>query len=129
MVRSAWPGRPGRGDARVAPFLRLGTVLGSTMDAVRYGVSPAVFDAYIVNGQRTLMETCWLPALDSRSIDVFIAAMEAAVSPGCAVFTHEFRGAASRVVQEATAFRLRRHHLLVEILATFVDRSDQSEEQ
>src|SRR5215831_2982300 len=99
------------------------------MDAVRYGASLAVFEAYIVNGQRTLMETCWLPALDSRSIDVFIAAMETAVSPGCAVFTHEFKGAASRVPQEATAFGLRRHHLLVEILATFGDRSDELEEQ
>jgi hypothetical protein len=33
------------------------------------------------------------------------------------------------VAQEATAFGLRRHHLLVEILATFVDRSDEFEEQ
>lgn len=30
---------------------------------------------------------------------------------------------------EATAFSLRRHHLLVEILATFVDRSDKSDER
>jgi hypothetical protein len=37
------------------------------------------------------METCWLPALDSDGIDVFIEAMAATVSPGCAIFTHEFR--------------------------------------
>jgi FAD/FMN-containing dehydrogenase len=104
-------------------------VLDNSLDAIRYGASLAALDAYIVNGQRSLIETCWLPALDSRSIDVFIEAMATAVSPGCAVFTHEFRGAASRVAQEATAFDLRRHHLLVEILATFVDRSDESEEQ
>jgi len=129
LVVPTWCGPPGQGDAQVAPLLKLGTVLDNTLDAVRYGASLATFDAYIVNGQRTLMETCWLPALDSRSIDVFIEAMETAVSPGCAVFTHEFRGAASRVAQQATAFSLRRHHLLVEILATFVDRSDRSEEQ
>jgi hypothetical protein len=82
-----------------------------------------------VNGQRTFMETCWLPALDSASIDALVEAMGAAVSPGCAVFTHEFRGAASRVPVEATAFGLRRDHVLVEILATFVDRSDRSEEE
>jgi hypothetical protein len=75
------------------------------------------------------METCWLPGLDSRSIDVFIQAMETAVSPGCAVFTHEFKGAASRVPAEATAFGLRRDHVLVEILANFADRSDDLEEQ
>jgi FAD/FMN-containing dehydrogenase len=129
LVVPTWSGPPGQGDAQVAPLLKLGTVLDNTVDAVRYGASLATFDAYIVNGQRALMETCWLPALDSRSIDVFIEAMETAVSPGCAVFTHEFRGAASRVAQEATAFSLRRHHLLVEILATFVDRSDKPDER
>jgi hypothetical protein len=129
LVVPTWCGPPGQGDAQVAPLLKLGTVLDNTVDAVRYGTSLATFDAYIVNGQRTLIETCWLPALDSRSIDVFIEAMETAVSPGCAVFTHEFRGAASRVAPEATAFSLRRRHLLVEILATFVDQSDKFEEQ
>ena len=55
--------------------------------------------------------------------------MTTAVSPGCAIFTHEFKGAASRVPERATAFGLRRDHVLVEILATFVDRSDRLEEQ
>ena len=70
------------------------------------------------------METCWLPALDSRSVDVFIRAMATAASPGCAIITHEFRGAASRVPATATAFGLRRDHVLVEILATFTDRAE-----
>ena len=130
----SWSCRPGavvpeEGEARVAPFLKLGTLLASTLDAMPYGASLTAFDPYLVNGQRTFMETCWLPALDSGSIDVLIEAMAAAVSPGCAIFTHEFKGAASRVPAEATAFGLRRDHVLVEILATFVDRSDQIEEQ
>jgi FAD/FMN-containing dehydrogenase len=129
LVVPTWSGPSGQGDAQVAPLLKLGTVLDNTVDDIRYGASLATFDAYIVNGQRTLVETCWLPALDSRSIDVFIEAVETAVSPGCAVFTHEFRGAASRVAQEATAFSLRRPHLLVEIIATFADRSDESDSQ
>src|SRR5262249_57117982 len=51
-----------------------------------------------------------------------------AASPGCALITHEFRGAASRVPGEETAFGLRRDHVVVEILASFVDRSDPAEE-
>src|SRR5262249_11967079 len=47
---------------------------------------------------------------------------------GCAIFTHEFKGAAARVPPQATAFGLRRDHVLVEFLATFVDRSDRLEE-
>jgi hypothetical protein len=75
------------------------------------------------------MDTCWLPALDSAAIDVFVEATETAASAGCAVFTHEFKGAASRVPAAATAFGLRCNHVVVEILATFVDRSDKEEEQ
>jgi FAD/FMN-containing dehydrogenase len=129
FIVPTWCGLPGQGDARVAPFLKLGTLLDSSVDAVRYGTSLAVFDPFIVNGQKTFMETCWLPALDSTSIDVFIQAMKAAVSPGCAILTHEFRGAAARVPAQATAFGLRRDHVLVEILAAFPDRSDQLEEE
>jgi Berberine and berberine like len=55
--------------------------------------------------------------------------MTEAVSAGCAIFTHEFRGAASRVPMEATAFGLRRNHVLIEILASFPDRSDRLEER
>ncbi len=124
-----WCGLPAEGEARVAPFLELGTLLASTIDTTSYRASLSAFDAYIVNGQRTFMETCWLPTLDDDSIDVLIQAMQAAVSPGCAIFTHEFKGAASRVPAEATAFGLRRDHVLIEILATFVDRSDAAEEQ
>jgi Berberine and berberine like len=94
-----------------------------------YGASLTFFEPYIAYGLRTFMETCWLPALDDDSIDVFIQATGQAVSPGCAIFTHEFKGAASRIPVEATAFGLRRDHLLVEILAAYVDRSDKLEEQ
>ncbi len=129
MVVPTWCGRPDQGEARVAPFAKLGTLLGGSVEAKSYGASLTVFDPFIVNGLRTFMETCWLPALDSDRIDVFIEAMAAAVSPGCAIFTHEFRGAASRIPVEATAFGLRRDHVLVEILAAFADRSDERQEQ
>jgi hypothetical protein len=113
----------------VAPFLKLGTLFAGNLEAMSYGTSLTLYDPYIVNGQRVFMETCWLPTLDSAGIDVFVEAMATAASPGCAVLTHEFKGTASRVPAEATAFGLRRDHVLVEILATFVDRSDKEEEQ
>jgi hypothetical protein len=121
--------RPREGEARTAPFVKLGTVLAGAVQPTSYRASLAAFDPYVVNGQRVYMETCWLPTLDSPSIDPFIQAMESAVSPGCAIFTHEFKGAASRVPDGATAFGHRRDHVLVEILATFADRADKLEEQ
>lgn len=56
--------------------------------------------------------------------------METTIFPGsCAIFTHEFKGAASRVPEEATAFGLRRDYVLVGILAACDDRSDKCEEE
>lgn len=129
LVVPTWSGRPEEGEARLIPFLEVGTVLANSVGAMPYGASLAAFDAYIVNGRRTFMETCWLPSLGNGSIDVLVQAMETAVSPGCAIITHEFKGAASRVPVEATAFGLRRDHVLVEILASFDDGGDPHDER
>jgi FAD/FMN-containing dehydrogenase len=129
MVVPTWCGAPEEGEARLAAFFQLGTVLMSTVETTPYGTALTVFDKFLVYGQRYLIETCWLPALDSRGVDAFIGAMETVVSPGCAVFTHEFKGAASRVPEEATVFGLRRDHVLVEIIAWFADGPDNAEEE
>src|SRR5499427_4909937 len=129
MIVPTWCGPSAEGEASVAPFFKLGTLLAGSLNVTPYGSSLTVFDPYLVNGQREIMETCWLTTLDARSIDVFVRAMEMAVSSGCAIFTHEFKGAACRVPEQATAFGLRRDHILIEILAGFVDRSDEVEER
>jgi FAD/FMN-containing dehydrogenase len=129
FVAPTWCGRPQEGETRIAPLLKLGTLLAGAVEAMSYGASLTAFDAHIVNGRRTFMETCWLPALDGSSIDILIAAMETTVSRGCAIITHEFKGAASHVPADATAFGLRRDHVLVEILAQCIDPSDEREER
>ena len=129
MVHPTWCEVPADSEARVAPFFKLGTLLAGNLEAMSYGTSLALYKPYIVNGQRVFMDTCWLPALDSGGIDIFVEAMETAALARCAVLTHEFKGAASRVPAEATAFGLRRDHVLVEIFAAFVDHSDKEEEQ
>ncbi|OPY99050.1 6-hydroxy-D-nicotine oxidase [Bradyrhizobium sacchari] len=128
MLIPTWSGRLEAGEAKLEPFLRLGTVLAGRIERKSYGALLGVFDPYLVNGLRAVMETCSLPVFDRRCIDTFVDAMEAAVSPGCAIFTHEFRGAASHVPEAATAFGLRRDHLLVEMLAMFPDRTDADDE-
>ena len=128
MLIPTWCGRPEEGEAKLEPFLKLGTLLAGRIERKSYGALLGAFDPYIVNGLQAVMETCSLPALDGECIDAFVHAMETAISPGCAVVTHEFRGAASRVAEAATAFGLRRDHVMVEMLATFPDRADVMDE-
>jgi FAD/FMN-containing dehydrogenase len=125
MIIPTWCGRPGEGEAQLAAFSKLGNLLAGTIERKSYGALLAAFDPYIVNGLHAVMETCSLPTLDDQGIDVFIDAMQTAVSPGCAIFTHEFKGAASRIAEDATAFGLRRDHVLIEVLATFPDAKDE----
>jgi hypothetical protein len=129
MIVPTWCGHPEQGEAGLAPFFKLGKVLVSTVDVRPYGASLKLFDPYLTNGQRVFMESCCLPALDHANSQSFIEAMESAVSPGCAIFTHEFKGAAAQVPADATAFGHRRNHVLVELLATFVDQSDKLREE
>jgi hypothetical protein len=128
MLIPTWCGAEGEGEVQLAPFLKLGTLLAGQIERKSYGALLATFDPYIVNGLRAVMETCWLPVLDGSSIDASIYAMETAVSPGCAIVTHDFKGAASRVTEDATAFGLRRDHVLFEMLATFPDQSNVMDE-
>ena len=78
MIVPTWCGPPAEGEARVAPFLKLGTLLAGAVEAKSYGASLTTFDPYLANGQRAFMETCWLPELDSIGINALIETMAAA---------------------------------------------------
>ena len=79
MIVPTWCGPSAEAEGRLAPFFKLGTLLASSVNVTPYGRSLTAFDPYLVNGQREIMETCWLTTLDARSIDVFVRAMEMAV--------------------------------------------------
>jgi FAD/FMN-containing dehydrogenase len=123
LVMPTWCGDPAEGERWLAPFLKLGTLIAGGIAQQSYGALLTAFDAQLVNGRRTVMETCSLPAFNRAGIDAFIGAMAAAPSPGCMLVTHEFKGAATRVAPGATAFALRRAHVLIEIIAAF-DKPD-----
>ena len=129
MILPTWSGSRDEADTHIAPFLKLGTALSNTVGTVRYGASVSVFDPAIVNGQRVFMETCLLPVLDEAGIDMLLNAMASAPSAGCSMITHEFKGAASRVPLDTTAFGLRRDHVSIEILASFDGGSGTEEER
>lgn len=100
LVMPTWCGDPAKGEARLAPYGKLGTLIAGGIEQQSNGALLAAFDAQIVNGRRTTMETCSVPALDRASIDALVGALASAPSPGCVLVTHEFKGAASRVAPE-----------------------------
>lgn len=116
MVAPLWCGDPGEGESRLAPFLELGTPASVQLGGTTYGASTRIWDAYDMTGVHAVMANRLLPRLGLDSIDIWLDAIARANGLPCAVFTHEFRGAAARIAPDATAFGLRDPHVLVEIL-------------
>jgi FAD/FMN-containing dehydrogenase len=124
MVIPIWSGLAERAETALEPFQRLGTLLAGKLERKSYGAFLSVFDPFVVNGLQVAMDTCSVPSLDHDAVDTIIHGMETAVSPGCAIITHEFRGAASRVSDSETAFGVRRDHVMLEMLATCPHQAD-----
>jgi FAD/FMN-containing dehydrogenase len=124
FLAPTWSGEPAQGEAAIAPLTKFGTPVNTDIGKRPYGELLGMFSSFVVNGRGVYIDTSLLPRLDGGAIDILVAAMKQAPSPGCAIVTHDFRGAASRVAADATAFGLRRDHVLVEIIAIFADRSD-----
>ncbi|MEZ2131637.1 MULTISPECIES: FAD-binding oxidoreductase [unclassified Sinorhizobium] len=122
-VAPTWSGPREEGEAWIAPLLKLGTPLIAHVRESSYGDSRSVFDQYAVNGRRTVMQTRSLPRLQGDAVRIAIEQMRKAPSPLCSVLTHDFRGAATRIAPDASAFGLRQKHVMVEILAQVADRA------
>jgi FAD/FMN-containing dehydrogenase len=118
FLAPTWAGDADDGERRVAPLARLGAPRLAVLNTHAPGAANTLFDDYIVNGQRVVIETRLLRRLSSENIGVLIAAIARRASPGCSIVTHEFRGAAARVPLDSTAFGIRDEHVLVEIIAT-----------
>jgi FAD/FMN-containing dehydrogenase len=123
MIMPVWCGSPEHGETAVAQFFELGTLLTGSTEAMPAGGHLALADPFVVYGQRVWIETCWLPSFGS-GIEAFLQAAATVISPGCHIITHEFKGAGSRVAEDATAFGLRRDHVLVEIIASCAGDAD-----
>lgn len=119
LVAPVWCGAPEDAERQLAPFLNLGTLLAGAIERKSQTALLSMFGAMIVDGLRVHIETCSLDALDGDSIDTIVTAMANTVSPGCVILTHEFKGAACRVAADATAFGLRRAHILIEVMTMF----------
>jgi FAD/FMN-containing dehydrogenase len=129
MIVPTWSGDPGKGRAPLDVFARLGEPLFNALAVTSYKRSLTAFDPHVVNGNQVIVETCWLHSLDEDSVHAMVDAMSHRPSPGCAIVTHEFKGLASRVPEAATAFGLRRDHLLIEIIALLDADAGPTEEE
>ena len=107
------------GEAAVAPLTRLGTPLMTGIAPMPYSELLRMFEAGSASGNRYALGTHWLPELTDETITALAEGAATRSSPTSLLALHQFHGAASRVAPDATAFALRRDHLLAEVIAAW----------
>ncbi|MBB2922743.1 FAD-binding oxidoreductase [Cellulomonas cellasea] len=119
FVAPTWSGDLAAGERAVAPLTRLGTPLGGGVAPLPYPELIRMFEAGSAPGRHYALGTRWLPGLTDDAIRTLADAATTSPSPSSLLALHHFHGAAARVALDATAFALRRDHLLAEVIASW----------
>jgi FAD/FMN-containing dehydrogenase len=120
MLAPAWSGGDTTAGHQAMARLRgLGTPMLEQVAPMTCADQAHLQDAFVVNGRHHAIETRWLPGLSDETISALVAAGATATSPYSGIALHHFHGAGTRVAADATAFGLRRRHILVEIVAAW----------
>lgn len=124
FLAPTWSGDLDAGEAAVAPLLRLGTPVAGGVGLMPYPELIRMFEAGARPGQHYALGTQWLPGLTDEAIDVLADAASTWPSSASLLALHHFHGAATRVAPDATAFALRREHVLAEVIAAWQPAED-----
>ena len=119
FVFPTWSGDRAGGDAVVSKLNELGTPLSIKIGPMAYEDVLSMFEAQVVNGRHHELQTRWVAELTEDTAALLLEGARAITSSFSAIAVHHFHGAATRVPVTETAFGLRRHHLLVEIIAAW----------
>jgi hypothetical protein len=125
MVVPTWSGLPEQGDARLAPFLGLGTLVDQHLGC--NGLRHLARNLRSVSRDRPTRVHGDVLASErstARGSTPSFARWRRRLHRAVPSSPHEFRAPPRACRLAATAFGLRRNHVLVEILASFTDRSE-----
>jgi len=115
----AWTGDPVVGEETMARVCRLGTPLLAQIAPMTYAQLIARFDTQVVNGNHYEVRTRSLPRMTPEAIAALVEAAQSRTSPLSSILIQDFRGAATRVATDATAFDPRSDHFLIVIVAAW----------
>lgn len=120
FLAPTWSGDLAAGEAAVAPLTQLGTPLVTGISPMPYPGLVRMFEGGSAAGHHYALGTRWLTELTDDAIGALVEAAIARPSPMSLLALHQFHGAAARVAPDATAFALRRDHLLAEVIGAWM---------
>jgi hypothetical protein len=114
-----WSGDPDEGEQRVASLMSLGKPIHSDVKGRSLAEALAVFDGPMTETHNVIMDNRCFAQLTREIAEVLVEQTVKGPGPGCSIITHEFRGRATWVPMEATAFGMRSEHVMMEIIVQY----------
>jgi FAD/FMN-containing dehydrogenase len=119
IVSPVWCGEGEAGTKIFEQIRGAGASVHAEIRRMPYAELLTLYDAGILPGRGYAIKTRTVPALLPEVIATLVAAGQDRTSPASAVFIHHFHGAPARVTLDATAFGIRRDHLVIEVIAAW----------
>lgn len=116
-VGGCWSGDPDAGDAATAPFRTLGTVIADVFAANPYAGWQQALDPLYPRGVHNYFRSAFLRTADDASLRVLQDSFAALPNTMTEVHLHHLGGAVGRVPADATAFAVRDHEFIVNVIA------------
>lgn len=124
FLAPAWTGEISEGEAVMKALQRRARPMHAQIAPMSYQDLIQSFDARVLNHLHYAVENRLVPALDQEMISALIAGGASRTSPFSAIVLQHFRGVPAQVAPDATAFGLRREHVMVEIIACWDPAAD-----
>jgi hypothetical protein len=108
----------------VAPFLALGTPVGTHVGPAPFAAFQQAFDPLLAPGARNYWKSHDFAALSDELLDIAAAAARNVPSPECEVFIAQLGGAMGRVGVEDTAYPGREANFVMNVHGRWREASD-----
>jgi FAD/FMN-containing dehydrogenase len=113
-VLGVWSGRPEDGDAATGPFRRLAPVITDLFGPMPYTAMQTMLDPLYPRGMHNYFRSAFVHDIDEAALTEAYEKIPNAVSE---LHVHHLGGAVGRVAADATAFAVRDHQFLLNVVA------------
>ena len=120
-VAGCWSGDAGAGAAATAPFRSLGTVMADVFTENPYAGWQQALDPLYPRGIQNYFRSAFLRALDDASLRVLQESFTTLPNALAEIHVQHLGGAVGRVPANATAFGVRDHEFIVNVIARTAD--------
>jgi hypothetical protein len=119
LVSPTWLGEHAAGELYMERLRSVGTVFASQIGPVPWSALIGFVDTIAPAGRHYHLRTRNVAGFSGDVVAALIEAGTGRTSPFSTIALHSFRGAATRVAPDATAFSLRTPHYMVEIIGAW----------